>query len=154
MGMPNPMMGNGPIPNNPFLDSNPFDNMNSGFGGMASNPFEGGGGDIDVDDLLKKIDAKIAELEEEEKKEKEASIQTNNKVDSKLENEIEELEFNLDDKEKTTNSNIETFDINADISNKGKTFNEIISANSNVNNKSENKVTDDEFFDDFFQDEQ
>ena len=80
---------------------NPF---GSPFGGMGGNPFVGmpsdgglnsllGGGSskpdtddsFNVDDLVKKIDAKIAELEEEEKREKEAQESDNNEVVQKEE---------------------------------------------------------------------
>ena len=77
---------------NPFgggMPSSPFGGMGSPFGG-GSNPFMdksdanpfGGKNDsgFNVDDLVKRIDAKIAELEEEEKKESEK-----NNDDSKLE---------------------------------------------------------------------
>lgn len=161
MGMPNPFGGANPFEQTP----NPFGNMNSmsDFGGMSSNPFgENAGGDIDVDDLLKKIDAKIAELEEEERKEKEKegiSVQSNDKVSSS--NEIEELEFDFDDKldsiDSKLDSDIELFDMNSDISKEdgNKTFSDIISANSDSIKEVKNtNVTDDQFFDDFFQDEQ
>ena len=170
MGISNPMMGGG-MPNpfggsNPFEQNpNPFGNMNSmsDFGGMSANPFgDNAGGDIDVDDLLKKIDAKIAELEEEERKEKEKegiSVQSNDKDSSS--NEIEELEFDFDDKldsiDSKLDSDIELFDMNSDISKEdgNKTFSDIISANSDSIKEVKNtNVTDDQFFDDFFQDEQ
>ena len=141
--------GGGMNPFNP--GANPFGSMPSEFG-MPSNPFgDPSGGDIDVDDLLKKIDAKIAELEEEEKKEKEkASSET-----------VSNIEFEkLGDDKKEDNSDIELFDINDDYSdnddedaNTSKTFNDIISENSVSNSNKTNNITDDEYFDDFFQDE-
>ena len=75
---------------NPFGSGNPFANSLGG-----SNPFSGGlnslinnseGNDssdstsFNVDDLVKKIDAKIAELEEEEKREKELEENKHNSV--------------------------------------------------------------------------
>ena len=57
-----------PMPSNPFggmPSFNPFV-PTSNLGGMPSSPTS-----LNVDDLVKKIDAKIAELEEEERKEKE-----------------------------------------------------------------------------------
>jgi len=67
------------------------------------------GGGLNVDDLVKRIDAKIAELEEEERKEKEQQEKMKNSV-TKVE-EVKEEKFDI------------------------------------------NEVTDDQFFDDFFNDE-
>ena len=61
--MPNPFGGGSPF--NPFMPSN------------DSVPSSGGGG-FNVDDLVKRIDAKIAELEEEERQEK-AKLEQENK---------------------------------------------------------------------------
>ena len=78
----NPFGGNSPF--NPFGGtSNPFGGASNPFGGsnpfMApptmNNPTSTPDNGFNIDDLVKKIDAKIAELEEEEKKENE-----NNKV--------------------------------------------------------------------------
>jgi len=81
--------------------------------GMGLNSKPNGG--IDVDDLVKRIDAKIAELEEEERKEKESN---NNKITEKVIKESPKKEEIKVSKE---------FDIN--------------------------EVTDDQFFDDFFSEE-
>lgn len=168
-GMPDPMMGGGmpsPFGPNPFGGVNPFDNK-SDLGGLQSNPFaDTSSGEIDVDDLLKKIDAKIAELEEEEKKEKEhLNVQDNVSVTNNI-GEIEELEFEFDNNTNNkSGSDIEMLDLNqnyVDDSSKNsgqKTFSDIMAENSissdkknEVDNKS--NITDDEYFDDFFQDEQ
>jgi hypothetical protein len=70
-GGSNPFMGGGSMPSNPFMSS-----MSSGGGmsGMSSlfGPSSADSGSTDainVDDLVKRIDAKIAELEAEEEKE-------------------------------------------------------------------------------------
>ena len=100
-GMSNPFGGMG---GNPFagMGGNPFGGMGGNpFAGMGRNPFAGkpsdgginsllgaGGGSntspdngsFNVDDLVKKIDAKIAELEEEERKEKENQDGTKEEV--------------------------------------------------------------------------
>lgn len=82
----------------------------SGMGGMmpplfpptAPDKFPGmptpGPGGLNVDDLVKRIDAKIAELEEEERKEKEMSkSKTSTKSEEKIEDTIEEKKsFNID----------------------------------------------------------
>ena len=60
--MSNPMFGGNPFGGSPMGGMNPF--------GMPSQQPSGGSG-FNVDDLVKRIDAKIAELEEEERKEKE-----------------------------------------------------------------------------------
>ena len=64
--MGNPMFGGG----NPLFGGSPMGGMNPfGMPAPANNSSSGGG--FNVDDLVKRIDAKIAELEEEERKEKE-----------------------------------------------------------------------------------
>ena len=94
----------------PFGGTNPFSGGGSPFGG--TNPFvpnetntlnsllgnnpeteKNNEESFNVDDLVKKIDAKIAELEEEERKEKEANLENNNiqkVVDAELDNEKED----------------------------------------------------------------
>ena len=106
--MPNPFGGGGGAPFNPFMQSN-------------DKPSSGGG--FNVDDLVKRIDAKIAELEEEERQEK-AKIEQENK----LKNSEEKPEI---DKIPTISP-----------------IPEVI-----PETKSTNGVTDDQFFDDFFFDE-
>ena len=108
-----------------------------GFGGGGTNPFNpfapvsdepssgGGSGGFNVDDLVKRIDAKIAELEEEERQEK-----------AKLEAASEET------KATTVSSSDKTSIIIKD-------ENEIYAEQQ----KKSNGVTDDQFFDDFFFDE-
>lgn len=120
------------------MPSLPFGGM-PGMSGMPMNPFMGGGMDrpmnsnrpqqpsFDVDDLVKRIDAKIAELEEEERQEK-AKEEANKKAH---EAKIDEIE---DDNKKTM-----------------KPF---IQAEPEMDKpKTINGVTDDQFFDDFFSDE-
>lgn len=83
-GMTNNMPGGMMAPNRP----NPMSNsMMSGNGIISNNnpkPINGG---LNVDDIIKKIDAKIAEIEEEEKKQKEEqeklSVTTMNPVEKK-----------------------------------------------------------------------
>lgn len=89
------------------MGSNPFSGLGGlpmgGMSGMNSNPFGGGlnsllgntpssndsnDGGFNVDDLVKKIDAKIAELEEEERREQEEAKKKEQKViDAELDNE-------------------------------------------------------------------
>lgn len=128
---------------NSSAPSTPF-----GGGGMPFNPFmppspkpSGGpsGGGFNVDDLVKRIDAKIAELEEEERQEKQ-------KMEA----------------EKTTNASNKTIIEETSLDDLGKPVNEV--SKPVINNQTEQEkyieqkknnqgVTDDQFFDDFFFDE-
>lgn len=120
-------------------DSSPANSTPFGGREMPFNPFMGMGPSNDskpkntgfnVDDLVKRIDAKIAELEEEERQEK-AKLE----AESKLENKID-LDDEFDDVEEVK----EETKVDA---------NEVYI----TENKSKNGVTDDQFFDDFFFDE-
>ncbi len=175
---PNPFETPNPFGNpNPFISPNPFgpgnnDMMKNNF----SNPFEGGG-EVDVDELLKKIDAKIAELEEEERleKEKNKAIEVfDNKETETVINEFKEDLNSLDNsKEKmesldlvNNDKDVEELDI-LNLDNRNiKTFNDILNENNIVDEKkkevkkeidsivlNDNSITDDQYFDDFFQDE-
>ncbi len=88
-------------------------------------------GSIDVDALVKKIDARIAELEEEERKEEEAKKKSTVKVDSKP------LEIKPTKENKTNDIKPKKEEITKEVD-------EPIDLN---------KVSDDQFFDDFFFDE-
>ena len=169
-GMPNEPFGN-PFANNmntqnsnipnPFaLPNNPFNNDLSD-NSLPPNPFQNNG-EIDVDELLKKIDAKIAELEEEERLEKEKNTKSDKKeMDNKPKETIEEFKLPENNTDKT-NDNIEQFSFNNNVP---KTFDEIMKNNATTKNDNaepkkeenivmnDNKITDDQFFDDFFGDE-
>jgi type IV secretion system protein VirD4 len=122
---------------------------------------------FNVDDLVKRIDAKIAELEEEERKEKEEQQKKqNNKENNKENNKKNKNDTNLEDKEiivsdyleKTENSkNIKQIE-NEEIDDHDKTvIDEFIDTkNEFINNEEEmeDEITDDQFFDDFFYDEE
>ena len=128
-GMPNSMFGA-----NPFAMPSPFENDNKP--GPSSN------GGFNVDDLVKRIDAKIAELEEEERKEKE-----NNPTDNKEEPKVvdaEVVEEKPMNEEPATPTPLET------------TPTEVVNVTelSKENNpKPQDNKDDDNFFDDFFADE-
>ena len=122
---------------------NPF-----GFGGGDSNPFNpfmphneksdskmgGSSGGFNVDDLVKRIDAKIAELEEEERQEKE-KLENANKVVEPFST-INEFKPVSDE---PMVSNVPKFEDDA---------------SKNTSSQSKNTgITDDQFFDDFFFDE-
>ena len=116
--------GDGPSSGGTNIPPNPF-----GGGGAPFNPFMPSGdskpssGGFNVDDLVKRIDAKIAELEEEERQEK-AKLEQENKA--KLEKEEKVVE------------KVPTISIS-----------EIPMEET----KPKNGITDDQFFDDFFFDE-
>ena len=165
-------VNNNPFGGNPFSqDFNPFISApnNTKESSPVPNPFDGGG-EVDVDELLKKIDAKIAELEEEERLEKEKAngkeepLEIENKDMDKV---LEEFKFDLGEAMKS-NDKVETLEdkSNTQEVETPKTFNDIISENSlsnkkevktpvtNIDNVSSDKeITDDQYFDDFFQDE-
>ncbi len=133
-----------------------------------SNPFKDTP-DFDVDELLKKIDAKIAELEEEERKENEKSskeepeeLEKDLLDEDELEEKLEDLKEEVEEKNKHDEEEIEEF---GDIDFSNKTFNDILKEN-NISEVKEQKeepkediksvdteITDDQFFDDFFSDE-
>jgi len=169
---------------NPFMrpsmadmGGNPFgpSGMNSPMGGM--NPFSGGmmpnetrgnnelfpgNGGVNVDDFLKKLDAQIAALEEEERQ---LNASKKEEINEKSDN--KDLIDLLDMKEEKVEEN------SIKKEEKFETFNDILNANSNINNVpkeekfesteiseklndkiiTENTVSDDEFFDDFFGDD-
>lgn len=74
-GMPSPGGMTTPSGINPFMP--PKMPQSPMFPGMGTQGFDKKGG-LDVDDLVKRIDAKIAELEEEERREKEAQAKAAN----------------------------------------------------------------------------
>lgn len=158
-------------PANPFVEGgfNPFiTSPQQNPSADMANPFQNGGGEVDVDELLKKIDAKIAELEEEERLEKEKGKKEEvleEPVKKDMDKVLEEFKFDLDEsmKEKDQNQSVEPKE---DVL---KTFNDILMENSNAlqedkkevgsntiinnTNSSDSNITDDQYFDDFFQDE-
>ena len=174
-GMPNsfnanPMMGMGAGPmfgNNPFAMNNPFANHQS----------EASQGGFNVDDLVKRIDAKIAELEEEERIEKEKQEKENDKtIPTITENSTDDVEIvkpreeiipdkinniNIlnaeEDKRKTIDmSNVQEIipankEEKKEVADENKTIN--ISELSNTNKAKVEDDDDDNFFDDFFSDE-
>ena len=174
-GMPNsfnanPMMGMGAGPmfgNNPFAMNNPFANHQS----------EASQGGFNVDDLVKRIDAKIAELEEEERIEKEKQEKEKDKtIPTITENSTDDVEIVKPREEiipdKINNINIlnaeedkrNTIDMSnvqeiipankeekKEVADENKTIN--ISELSNTNKAKVEDDDDDNFFDDFFSDE-
>lgn len=98
------------------------------------------GGGMNIDDLVKRIDAKIAELEEEERREAEAEEQenSNNKIDD---DSIIDFDDDIDENDVI-------------VSNEKNNSNTIVKNNiSDQKDEDEEEISDDQFFDDFFGDE-
>lgn len=162
-----------PMGGSPFGGSNPF-------GGPS--PFSAGfppiNGDMDIDKMIKEIDAKIAELEkeeEEEKKKKEAEekakqtqiqektnilpvneVQSNSEITSEIKEEKVEQKTNSEPKiEEVIHSNMVDFE-NFRIKNEpieNKPTNSDVSESQNINDNLKTAPSDsdyDDFFDDFF----
>ena len=146
----NPMMGG----MNPLFGANPFAGMNNPFMNPRMNEPDDNEGGLNVDDLVKRIDAKIAELEEEERREKEAEEKQANVTEAKYTEHaketsipnpeiIEEPVENINNNEENNNNN----------NNQSETVN--IDDLSKPNNQMYLDNTDDDnFFDDFFSDEE
>lgn len=78
-GMPNPFGGMGA-----FGGPNPFAGAPSSFGAVGS--MSDKKPEFNIDEMVKKIDAKIAELEEEERREQEEASKKDNSIDRELDN--------------------------------------------------------------------
>lgn len=136
-------MSGGMMPgNNPGMMPSGLPPMFGGMPGLfdkKENPMSNGGG-MNIDDLVKRIDAKIAELEEEERREAEAEEKENGRF------EIDDdsiIDFDDDIDEHPT--------INPESEENSK---QIIEENvSNLEETKEEEISDDQFFDDFFGDE-
>lgn len=109
-------------------------------GGLSDHPSSpSGGNSFNIDEMVKRIDAKIAELEEEERQEK-----------AKKENESIENESIGD--ELTENTNSDTSNKNNDSRIIDAKIEEIDNAGDVSSTTTKHGVTDDQFFDDFFSD--
>ena len=128
---------------NTMFGANPFA-MNNPFLGMGRPQTDSGDSSFNVDDLVKRIDAKIAELEEEERKEKELEEQQNKVIDVDVTPHVEI--------EETESTPATTINVNIDSETKQ---NEVNIADISQENKSlySDNTDDDNFFDDFFSDE-
>lgn len=84
-GMPNPMAR----PNSDMMGSNPMmSTLPNPMAGMTPSVSPNNGGGLNVDDIIKKIDAKIAEIEAEEKKQQESAkpVIESKPIEEKIEN--------------------------------------------------------------------
>lgn len=153
---------------NPFMNnSNPFAGFNNPFisnpnqDEVANSNLKTPNVPLNVDELVKRIDEKIAELEKEEQ-EKEAILKKNAKsLDSSKEKDFQEasasfksndnqyedinLDFDYD------NDNTNAFENNKDVELEAPTIEENNEDVSDIyKNSTKIKITDDQFFDDFF----
>ena len=162
-GMGMPFAGMGPNGFNPFMNSSPNPMPSTG-----NSPL-GNSGTINFEELSKKIDAKIAEIEAEEAKEKELE-KLNATTDVAVEEKIKDLEEKINEtplvEEKEEIIPIHEFNIppmqsavdqftdnNFNNIEDSKEFEEIEKPKVNVDVDSiivNDNVTDDDFFDDFF----
>ena len=137
MGMANPMFGS-----NPFSMSNPF-------ASPKESPISS---DFNVDDLVKRIDAKIAELEEEERREKENNNQESSQDNQSIPQSPKET-ITIPTEDNQISKEIQPIN---EMKPKESPVNETINIEelSKESNVSDNKNDDDDdFFDDFFSDE-
>ena len=136
---------------NPMADRNLFDNPKK-----DNNPFASDLKDLDIDAMMKDIDRKLQELDEEEKRQKEKLREQNrelmnnaNAEANTLINKIKDIDKEpvLDDED----SEFEPIKPIEDTANKDSKDPKVnVDVNSVIVN--ENVITDDEFFDDFFND--
>jgi len=131
MGMPRDSFNPLSMHNNPFeapQTNNSMERPN------PMNPFAGGLGGMDIDAMMKDIDQKLKELDEEEKRQKEKLKEQNRQL---MEGNIkkEETEKEVQDDIEEEFKPVEKPKINIDV--------DSVIVNENV-------ITDDEFFDDFF----
>lgn len=123
-GMPMPPMFGG-MPNGmPNTNQNPRNEMPNLFGNNSGVP----NGGFNVDDIIKKIDAKIAEIEEEEKREaanKQANVKDDVKIEEKDSNVVLNEQPKIIEEKPIQDSKVKIDD-----------------------------VSDDQFFDDFFSDDE
>ena len=140
------MNGNGPMPFMPNRGETPFVPPMFNKRPEPNNSFN-------VDDLVKRIDAKIAELEAEEEREKQEQLkQKEQEKQAKETKEKETKEKETKDKkeEKTKETKVENdLDIYDDI----KDDFDLTSVHKD-DKETKHKITDDQFFDDFFADDE
>lgn len=139
--------------NNPFggmMGANPFSGLNQVPSSMP-NPFKQNPmADIDIDKVMADIDKKLKELEEEDEKEKQQTNAIENKAEKvNLDEEIkkETPVFEIPKSDEKDNSKVSDISNNIQKTDKPKINVDVDSVIVN-----DNIITDDEFFDDFFQD--
>ena len=162
--IPSGMMGNPMGGMNPLFGANPFAMNNPFLQPRMPSSDEDSDGGFNVDDLVKRIDAKIAELEEEEKHEKELEEKQNNVIEAKYKEHAESPKQIIP--ETTINNDTIDNDLKPLADNETEVvLNQPTNNNTNINNENNNQVNntndnlyndqtnEDNFFDDFFYDE-
>lgn len=125
--------GQSPFMGNPFMNQNPFMGSNP-FMGMKNQPSEPADDEFNIDDLIKKIDATIAQKEKEESMELAASIEDipNTPVEETSSTTLEEIVNTIEESPKEP--------VSTEMPNK-------------IERMYEDDTNDDDFFDDFFSDD-
>ena len=140
--MMNSPLGSSLKDNPPFKSSMPIDRPPMNFPSKSITKSDED--EFDVDELIKKIDAKIAELEKEEEMEKSKEI--NNSI---KENKVIDIDDNIKEKINKNNDDLKKI-IEPDTKDAVKVSEDI---DKIINDIEDEDTTDDQFFDDFFFDE-
>ena len=139
-GGANPFGGASPFGGSPFGGANPFTGMPSpSLLGKEEVSTDGG---FNIDDLVKKIDAKIAEIEKEEENTKKLEEQKATPFEELVENKVQDNNAVIDTKVEEIKEPINT-----------EVVKEAPKTEIPVSNMYENNTNDDDFFDDFFSDD-
>lgn len=140
---PNPFMQGNPFMNNPGMMNRPAMPMNTGLPAFNQNPFreeKANPSGIDIDAMMRDIDKKIKELEEEEEREK----AKDNNIETPPSN--TNVEKNLQPEKRIEPEKEEVLDV------PNKVDKPVVKVDNDSVVVNENVITDDEFFDDFFGD--
>ena len=139
-GGANPFGGASPFGGSPFGGANPFTEMPSpSLLGKEEVSTDGG---FNIDDLVKKIDAKIAEIEKEEENTKKLEEQKATPFEELVENKVQDNNAVIDTKVEEIKEPINT-----------EVVKEATKTEIPISNMYENNTNDDDFFDDFFSDD-
>ena len=139
-GGANPFGGASPFGGSPFGGANPFTGMPSpSLLGKEEISTDGG---FNIDDLVKKIDAKIAEIEKEEENTKKLEEQKATPFEELVENKVQDNNAVIDTKVEEIKEPINT-----------EVVKEAPKTEIPVSNMYESNTNDDDFFDDFFSDD-
>ena len=148
-------MGLGPMGINPFMGFNPNPRPSATPNKMPSLA------DIDIDQMMRDIDKKIAELDAEEERKKKAAASKNNLIEEnikiapqpKMDDDIIDIDFDVPSIESLKNIQAATQETKEEVK---QVLNDVPKPKINVDADSivvdNNVISDDEFFDDFFDD--
>ena len=139
-GGASPFGGGSPFGGSPFGGANPFMGMPSP--SLLDKKEDSADGGFNIDDLVKKIDAKIAEIEKEEENTKKLEEQKATPFEELVENKVQDNNAVIDTKVEEIKEPINT-----------EVVKEAPKTEIPVSNMYENNTNDDDFFDDFFSDD-